>query len=392
MSNPLALKDLNDIGESDFLELVTGAVHEGREIDYKSDLPGNSDAEKKEFLADVSSLANTSGGDLIYGVREDAGLPTSVDGFALSDPDESVRRLDSIIITGLEPRIPNVAIGRVHLTTGKWCIVVRVPRSWLGPHRVTFKEHSKFYARNSAGKYPMDVDELRTAFTTAQSIIQGVRGFRRDRLAMIAAGETPARLESGPKVVLHVVPLRVSDPARTLDVAALWEQRANLLPLGSGADGGHLNLEGYIAASRASTLSSATLSYVQAFRNGSIETVDTDTLSHKSDGWSYIPGRAFEKDLIQGITRYLRALQALAVEPPLYVMLSLLDVRGYRLFTADGLSQVQIELAELLFPEVVVGAYGREADALLRPLLDALWNTFGSLRCPNYDGSGRWHP
>lgn len=56
------------IAEADLLALISNAVSEGRTIDYKRELPGNSDGEKKEFLADVSSFANTSGGDLIFGL------------------------------------------------------------------------------------------------------------------------------------------------------------------------------------------------------------------------------------------------------------------------------------------------------------------------------------
>jgi len=39
-------------------------------LDYKRDVPGESDQDKKEFLADISSFANATGGDLIYGVDE----------------------------------------------------------------------------------------------------------------------------------------------------------------------------------------------------------------------------------------------------------------------------------------------------------------------------------
>ena len=37
--------------------------------------PWGSDQEKEEFLADVSSFANTMGGDLIYGIEEENGIP-----------------------------------------------------------------------------------------------------------------------------------------------------------------------------------------------------------------------------------------------------------------------------------------------------------------------------
>jgi len=54
-------KRLADISESDLLAPITEGVAEGRSIDYKRELPGNSDGDKKEFLADASSFSNTVG-------------------------------------------------------------------------------------------------------------------------------------------------------------------------------------------------------------------------------------------------------------------------------------------------------------------------------------------
>ena len=47
-------KPLNQILEVDIIALISNGVAEGRMIDYKRTLPGNSDAEKKEFLERVS--------------------------------------------------------------------------------------------------------------------------------------------------------------------------------------------------------------------------------------------------------------------------------------------------------------------------------------------------
>jgi hypothetical protein len=45
--------------------LVRDGVEERRRLEYKRALPGGTDDEKKEFLADTSSFANAAGGDLI---------------------------------------------------------------------------------------------------------------------------------------------------------------------------------------------------------------------------------------------------------------------------------------------------------------------------------------
>jgi len=189
-------KRLEEVDEADLDHLVVNSVTEGKTVEYKKVLPGNSDSDKKEFLADVSSFANTTGGDLIFGIDEAQGVPTGIPGLVFSDPDAEVLRLDSIINDGLEPKIRFGT--RVIQRAGKPpVVIVKTERSWIGPHRVIYKGHDRFYARNSAGKYPMDVSELRSAFTLADSVTERLRQFRDDRIARLRNNKTPVTLVAG---------------------------------------------------------------------------------------------------------------------------------------------------------------------------------------------------
>ncbi len=71
-------KEIESISEQDLQSLVEDEVPENKNMEYKMSLPGNSDGEKKEFLADVSSFANASGGDIYYGIKEEDGLPKEI--------------------------------------------------------------------------------------------------------------------------------------------------------------------------------------------------------------------------------------------------------------------------------------------------------------------------
>src|SRR6266566_793857 len=101
-------KPLDSIEESDLQQLIDNQVPEGKTIEYKDVLPGNSDGDKKEFLADVSSFANAAGGDLIFGVKEDAGLPVELCGLQIGDVDAEILRLESIIKNGIAPRLSRI--------------------------------------------------------------------------------------------------------------------------------------------------------------------------------------------------------------------------------------------------------------------------------------------
>lgn len=73
----MALGHLNfdDITEKDLDELIDVGVPEGLIIEYKRDIYGKSDADKKEALKDISSFANSFGGHLIIGIEERNGIP-----------------------------------------------------------------------------------------------------------------------------------------------------------------------------------------------------------------------------------------------------------------------------------------------------------------------------
>lgn len=66
-------------------ELLSRAPEEGRDLDYKRELPPSDRDSKREFLADVISFANTDGGHLVFGVDEKGGRPVAVPGCDAED-------------------------------------------------------------------------------------------------------------------------------------------------------------------------------------------------------------------------------------------------------------------------------------------------------------------
>jgi predicted HTH transcriptional regulator len=186
----MALSNLNfdDLAECDLLDQIQAGVPEGVLVDYKRDLYGRADADIREFLKDVSSFANTSGGHLIIGMDETAGIPTGFTPLS-GDSDQELQRLENLARDGLEPRIAGLRMKAVPLTSGGYAIMLRIPKSWNPPHRVTARNTNRIYGRNSAGAYEYSVEELRVVFNSAASALDRVRAFRAERLAKIDSGE-----------------------------------------------------------------------------------------------------------------------------------------------------------------------------------------------------------
>ena len=151
---PLSNKPLKSIKESDLQSLVENQLSDWKTIEYKQVLPGKSFWYVwADFFSDVTSLANTCGGHLIYGIRVKSGVPVEVSGLRNINVDAEIRRLETMILEGIEPRIPDVSIRAVALKKRPAAvIIICVPRS--APHRV--KGDSRIYCRNSKGKYRLD--------------------------------------------------------------------------------------------------------------------------------------------------------------------------------------------------------------------------------------------
>jgi predicted HTH transcriptional regulator len=174
-------KNLTDIVPADIEALVANAASESTTLEFKRDLPGGGDEAKREFLADLSALANSAGGDILYGIDEREGVAATITGIGITDTDTELLRLGNILNSGLEPRIrysPMV----IQCASGT-VLLLRIEKSWNGPHRVIFRGYDRFFGRTATGKYPLDVQQLRRAFVENSTVAERLRAFRAERMA-----------------------------------------------------------------------------------------------------------------------------------------------------------------------------------------------------------------
>jgi hypothetical protein len=318
---------------------------------------------------------------LIYGMRENSGIASELCGLESIDADAEIRRLDNIIRDGIKPRIPGVSLWAIPLRTSSDAIIIRIPMSWASPHMVTFKNDSKFHSRNSAGKYQLDVSELRAAFVLSETTTERIRNFRIERLSKIIAGETPVLLNETAKIILHIIPFGAFNPAARFDVSSLASDVGKLQPMSAiGWDTRH-NFDGYLSFANP-------LRYLQVFRNGIIEAVDASILEPVGSKL-IIPSLLFERELLDALPRFLSIQKQLGVESPHLIMISLLGVSGYTMGVNNShLDTYPIDRDALILPEIIVENFECNPSEVMRPIFDAIWNAAGWLRSMNYNENG----
>lgn len=399
-------KPLKSITEADIQALIDAQVAEQKTLEYKRILPDGSNSEKKEFLADVSSFANTTGGYILYGIEEQAGLPTKIAGIQLDDPDACKLRLEDMLRNGISPRLPHVEIHSIALASGYHVLILHIQRSWLSPHRVVFQQHGHFYARSSAGKFQLDVTELRTAFQLSGIMAERIRDFRTERLSRISAGEeTPTLLdELAPKLVLHMIPSTAFDTSISVDIKVLndsskWDLMRPLVVWDIQPPTSlRFNLDGIACSAQwiknAATPVMIPAGYVQVFRNGIVEVVDVTVLGINGDKKAFL-GELFEARLLQAAKKHLELQQSLGIEPPIFIMVSLLGVQGYKInrgASPPNYTEV-IDRMNLIIPEVMIDTFDGGNDYIastLRPIFDTTWNAADYPCSPNYNEDGKY--
>lgn len=261
---------------------------------------------------------------------------------------------------------------------------------------ITFKNLSRFFGRNSAGKFQLDVQEIRQAFLLTDSINERVRNFRLDRLGKIIARETPVPMDEGAKVILHLVPLTTFQTNSSVDLKSAYEDRFKLETLSGPPNSFRYNLDGIVSS--VSMKEGQPVSYVQIFRNGIMEAVDNYVL--RGGPQNYIPHKDFEWGVISTSAKLLDVQGLMGITTPIIVFLSMTGVKGYSLLTKQelkfrfpGYSQflAVIDRDVLLLPEVLIDSLDNlNTSCLLHPIFDAVWNATGLPGSINYDQDGNW--
>jgi hypothetical protein len=216
---------LGEVNYPALMALVSSQVPEAFDLEFKSELYGSSEKAKRDAATDVTALANTAGGLIIIGIKEDdqaraAGAP----GVALSEADE--RQIRQVVASQVVP-MPVLDVVRVEDPDrpGHGLILVAVPRSPLSPHAVLVNEGLRYPRRNGATIRYLSEPEVAAAYRDRFAAVH----LQADRARQVEA-DGLARLSTANDQAWIVVSL-IPDLAgeAVTDQAALNAARAELM-------------------------------------------------------------------------------------------------------------------------------------------------------------------
>jgi hypothetical protein len=201
-------------------------------------------------------------------------------------------------------------------------LVIHIPKSFRSPHRVVFgidpetkgrffarkeipkkdlgKNTDQFYARNSAGKYPLDVSQLREAFTLSETLFEKARNFRIQKIMEIKAGNTPIQLsqEGKGKIVLHIIPLESFSPNFTIDLESVNQNSLKTIYKKCYEYIGYPSFDEHRRTFEGFLSFGGDCSYTQLHRNGIIEATYSK-LVRISDKYKFVSSLFYEKTILE---------------------------------------------------------------------------------------------
>lgn len=391
-------KDIKNITKEDLENLVRNHKQEDSFLDFKRDLYGKTDTDKKELLKDVSAFANGSGGEIIIGIEEDNySQAKTLCGFTTTNISVEKNRIEQIIMNGLEPKLDTFKVRYIHIGNHRFVMIIRIEHSPLFPHMVSFQRFNKFYIRKSDKNLLLDVYELRNLFLKSENFMQEIRKYNQDKIKNILEKNAILPTIDAPKILINFIPFDAFTRQTYLDLAKsnlkinFPEQRINF----DGLLAYQMNDKGIN-------------SYAQIHRNGIIEFLSSsnkvfdiinnpfviaNNLATEKLKIIYGEKNGFEYYLIRKSYEFINILKKLKVQTPIYIFISIIDAKGYRILYKNNNEEKitnAIDRNILSIPELELKRYDNDLKSIIRMAFNMIWNACGEKESINFDNQGKW--
>ncbi|OFX41054.1 MAG: hypothetical protein A2X08_16165 [Bacteroidetes bacterium GWA2_32_17] len=390
--------------ESDIISIVTDKIPENKFLEYKLKFNFLKDEDKKEFLYDVTSFANSEGGIIIYGISElkddngqNTGQPDEIIGIDEENYDKLINKIEQFLYSTIEPKISNLFI-KIFKINNVNILLIGIPIQWGLPHMVIYQKVNKFYKRGNSGKSLLDVNELNQLFMKNSDLKLQAQQFRDKRISEIMNNQFIPNLYTKFSTIVHIIPLNYfqSNLLSLAEINKITQIRALLKPI--EADGYEFkhNFEGYLLFNRDG---SSVTAYSQLFRNGIVE--GYTALLHKENSIDYFNHISliqekyhdfevshFETCVINFIKDVFEAFKLYYLNPPFLIYISIFHPINTCLDARLRIWKKFFTKNELLLPPTIINDFNAKIDVELKDVFDIIWQTGGILCSPNFNPNG----
>lgn len=237
-------------------------------------------------------------------------------------------------------------------------------------------------------------------------IEEKINNLFQNRLLELNNGEYHKNIPSPNRMLIHMISIDALNANRSLDLEIVFNNFENHLKppgciLGRGVE---RNYHGLLVSCGPDPYSDNYVGYVQLYRNGMIEAIDSSLLKPTTQ----LHGRSYskpvkklgmwdlEKNIIRSCKMYLNTLKKIEVSLPIYLFLSFIHMRDYKISlvpyenTFISRDSEVTKKDEILLQRIKIDDFEVDFEKKLKPSFDIFWNAFNQPGSRNYDRNGRF--
>ncbi|MDD3662779.1 MAG: ATP-binding protein [Candidatus Pacebacteria bacterium] len=375
-------KNIDNLTFEDVEWLIDNKVTEDQRLEYKREVWGNSEANKKEMLKDIVSMANRYGGYIIIGLDEG----DNNEAVSFSNVPNAEARKDEILsslFANTQPRLQSIKI-KILAKENVTIMAISIPNSFRKPHMITFSGINQFWIRHDRQKMPMSIDEI-------QGSIINTSNTTKDIQSSFVIQKRIIELQSNnqPSLAIGVSPL----PRDNEIIDILDTNLRDLLSNGSTEREGGVSFNFSRALAKPSynglTIGSNDFRKLDLHRDGYIQAIsklylNEDVIPPIMYGWAIL-------ELIFSFTQKLKHIyNHIGYDGSICVFLSLYNITNFGLYPyKDGAignrshnltrwDKDSLEINDLVFTEI-------DENKITKIIGDRIWQSFGFDIAPYFD-------
>jgi len=214
-------KDFQNVNQKYIQLLIENGIEESIHLDYKKKLGLNA-----EIAKDLSSFANTDGGNIIYGIKEKNNKPKEI---VLIQGNNIREKIDQIASFGVDPPL-NVRILPIDITLESekgQIFLVYIPKSYPKIHQA--KKKDKYYKRTEFTSTPMFDSEIKLAFEIAYESHKRIQEFKDKRIEILLKNQSFVEFLGNSKIIIHLIPETSLHPSIHYDLQVFEENYSSSL-------------------------------------------------------------------------------------------------------------------------------------------------------------------